>query len=51
MKVGKKKKKTESFYILGYRLELIKKVWRLAIFFLSKSGEFGSFFVLEKSFV
>jgi len=28
MKVGKKKKKKESFYILGYQPELIIKIWR-----------------------
>jgi len=27
MKVGKKEKKKESVYILGYQLELIIKVW------------------------
>jgi len=34
---------TGSFYILGYILELIIKIWQLELFFL-KSGEFGQFF-------
>jgi hypothetical protein len=40
MEVGKKSK---SFNIFGYVLELIIKIWRLVILFL-KSGEFGPFF-------
>jgi len=49
MKVEKKKKKEPtSFYILGYLVELIIKIWRFGnllffSFFSSKSGEFGPF--------
>jgi hypothetical protein len=51
MKVGKKKKKkTESFYILGYLMELIIKIWCSGNFF-SKSGELGLFFFHKKSFL
>jgi hypothetical protein len=40
---GKFKK---SFYILGYLLELIIKIWQFGfIFFLSKSDTFGPFFI------
>jgi len=39
----KVEKNTESFYILGYLLELIKKIWRFENE-NSKYGEFGSFF-------
>jgi hypothetical protein len=46
----KVEKKTESFYILGYLLELMKKIWRFENENL-KYGEFGSFFSNGKSFV
>jgi hypothetical protein len=36
--------KTGSFYILGYLLELITKIWQSGNFFLAKSGKFGLFF-------
>jgi hypothetical protein len=40
MKVAKNKKKnTESFYILGYILELITKIWRFGNLFPPKSGD------------
>jgi hypothetical protein len=43
MKV-EKKKKPESFYILGYLLELIITIWGFEKIKSSKSGKFGSFF-------
>jgi hypothetical protein len=44
----KEKKKTGSFYILGYLLELIIKIWQFGDFFLKKiSGEFGPIFSIE----
>jgi hypothetical protein len=45
MKVGKKK--SESFYIIGYLLELYHKklvIWKLVF---RKSGEFGPLFSME----
>jgi hypothetical protein len=40
MEVGKKK--TESFYFLGYLLELIIKIWQFGFYFFPlKFGEFG----------
>jgi hypothetical protein len=48
MKVGKKKKKRGSFYILGYLLELIIKNWQLGRKKKSsKSGKFAFFFPLK----
>jgi hypothetical protein len=50
----KKKEKTESFYILGYLLEvIIIRLWRLGIFskIPNLSGEFGPNFSHEKSFI
>ncbi len=38
------RKKTGSFYILGYLLELSIKIWRSGIFCFLKSGELGPFF-------
>jgi hypothetical protein len=40
-------KKSESFYILGYLLELIIKIWRFGSYYFSKSDEFGTFFSME----
>jgi hypothetical protein len=40
-KVGGKK---NPFYILGYLLELIIKIWLFGFLFSLKSGESGSFF-------
>jgi hypothetical protein len=51
MKV-KKKKKPESFYILGYLLEFYHKKYNdLDFIYLKKSGGFGSFFSHKESFV
>jgi len=49
MKVGKKKKK--SFYILGYQLELVIKIWRFETKILPNLANLGLFFFYEKSFV
>jgi hypothetical protein len=43
MKV-EKKKKTESFFILGYLLEVMIRLWRFGIFFNLNFGEFGPLF-------
>jgi hypothetical protein len=43
----KVEKISESFYILGYLLELIIKIWKFGKVFFSKSGEFGPFFPLK----
>jgi hypothetical protein len=56
MKVGKKKKKkTESFYILGYLMELIMKIWCSGKLFFEiwRIGSFFFFFFFphQKSFV
>jgi hypothetical protein len=53
MKFGRgKKKKTEFFYVLGYLLELIIKIWRfLELFFFKIWQIWGYFFLHEKSFV
>jgi hypothetical protein len=52
MKVGKKKKKKESFYILGYHPELIIKIWRFEKKILPNLVNFWVFFFFyEKSFV
>jgi len=40
----KVEKKTGSFYVLGYLLELSIKIWRSGIFLFLKSGELGPFF-------
>jgi hypothetical protein len=45
MKVGKKK--TGSFYIFGYLLELIIKIWLETSFFSKILAEFGPFFSME----
>jgi len=45
------KKKTESFYICGYLLELIAENMAIWKKIPSKSGEFGPFFSHGKSFV
>jgi hypothetical protein len=45
------KKKTESFYIRGYLLELIAENMAIWKKIPSKSGEFGPFFPHGKSFV
>jgi hypothetical protein len=34
MKVGKETEKTESFYVLGYLLELIIRIWQFGFYFL-----------------
>jgi hypothetical protein len=39
--------KKKPFYILGYLLELIIKVWQLGIFFPHNLANFGSFFSME----
>jgi len=46
----KVEKKSESFYIVGYQLEHIIKIWQFGFYFILKSGNFGPFF-REKSFV
>jgi len=48
MKVKKKKKKTETFYILGL-LELIIKIWRFDL--IKNLANFGSFFLTKNPFV
>jgi hypothetical protein len=40
----KVEKKTVSFYILGYLLEIVISLWRFGIFKNSISGKFGPFF-------
>ncbi len=42
---------SKSFYILAYGLKLIVKSGDLEIYFFSKSGKFGSFFSMQKTFV
>jgi hypothetical protein len=44
----KVEKKTESFYILAYLLELIIKIWWFEKNKSSKFGKFGSFFSTKK---
>jgi hypothetical protein len=44
-------KKIESFFILGYLLEVMIRLWRFGIFFNLNFGEFGPLFSHEKSFV
>jgi hypothetical protein len=41
------KRKEESFFIIGYLLELIIKIWRFGKKKSSKSGEFLSFFSMK----
>jgi hypothetical protein len=40
----KVEKKSEYFYILGYLLELIIKIWQSELLLLLKSGKFDPFF-------
>jgi hypothetical protein len=40
----KVEKKTESFYIIGYLLELIIKIWQSELLLLLKSGKFEPIF-------
>ncbi len=53
MKVGKTKNKTQSFYILGYLMELIIKIWCSGNFFFEIWRIGSSFFSSphRKSFV
>jgi hypothetical protein len=44
------RKKTGSFYILGYLLEIIIKIWRSGNFFLRNLANLG-YFYYGKSFV
>jgi hypothetical protein len=46
----KVKMRPNCFYILGYQLKLIIKIWQLGFYFSSEPGEFGPIFFFEKSF-
>jgi len=48
---SRKKKKQESFYILGYLLELIIKIWRFGKKFVFEIWRIWAIFFKGKSFV
>jgi hypothetical protein len=44
----KVEKKTGSFYILGYLLELIVEIWRFEFFFLFETWPIGTIFPMNE---